>query len=726
MNFKRFFIVPLFLLVFTLLATSQNNNEFFWPKDIVKDKTTVTLYQPQLESLKGNILQGRTAVSITKEGKEPLFGAFWFKARLSTDRDERTAVLENITITKVVFPEVNDTSKIEKFSKFLKKEIESWDLVMSLDRILASIESEENLKELSVKLNNNPPDIYFRTEPAILISIDGEPVYNKIDGENFEYVVNTPFFIVKDKSNRYFIKGGKFWYVSENATSGYRNTGSVPRNILQFAEKNAPETENDSITENFDKAPEIIVVTKPSELIFTDGKPEYEPVKGTELLYVTNTESDVLMEIPTQYYYVLLSGRWYRSKSLDDGSWKFVEPDDLPADFSKIPEESDIKDVRVSVPGTPEAQEALAEQYVPQTAVVDKKSTTVTVKWDGKPKFEKIKDTDISVAKNSDKTVLLINNKYYCVDDAIWFVADSPSGPWKVSDVRPDEVDKIPPESEAYNVKYVYVYESTPDVVYVGYLPGYTYSYPYGGCVFYGTGYWYRPWYGHYYFPRPVTFGFGVHWNPYTGWGFSVGFRVGGWIGWGFHPYARAYWGPRGYHYGYRYGYARGYRHGYYHGSRNRYARTPRGSYNNVYRNRSAGVRTGVRTRDVKNTRNLNRVARPSGKPNNVFTDKKGNVYQRDNKGNWQRKNNTRPTGNKGTRPAAKPSARPANTQKSKARPAATPQTRQNRGVSTQQRQQLNRSYQNRSRGNANYNRSRSMNRGSFNRGAGMSRGRRQ
>ncbi len=38
-----------------------------------------------------------------------------------------------------------------------------------------------------------------------------------------------------------------------------------------------------------------------------------------------------------------------------------------------------------------------------------------------------------------------------------------------------------------------------------------------------GTGYYYTPWYGAYYYPRPVTWGYGVHWNPYSGWGFSIG-----------------------------------------------------------------------------------------------------------------------------------------------------------------------------------------------------------
>ena len=124
-----------FILGFTLLSKAQDKNEFFWPKDIVKGETTVTLYQPQLDSLGGNILKGRSAFSITKKDKKPVFGTFWFTARLSTDMEEKTALLENINIDKVVFPEVSDTSKINKFSRFLKKEIESWDLLMSIDRI---------------------------------------------------------------------------------------------------------------------------------------------------------------------------------------------------------------------------------------------------------------------------------------------------------------------------------------------------------------------------------------------------------------------------------------------------------------------------------------------------------------------------------------------------------------------------------------------------------------
>ena len=719
--------ILIFLLVSGLQLSAVEEDTFHWPKELTLEDATVTLFQPQYDAFHDNILEGRLALSVKKKKEDPVFGALFFKAKLATDLDSRTAVLENLEIERLLFPGVDDSAKIKRFAGMLKEEIESWDVVMSLDKITTSLSEIEDLKTLSVQLNNAPPDIYYREEPTVLVTIDGDPILHEVQEAGMEYVVNTPFFIVK-RDGRYYIKGGKFWYTSQDITSGYVETNKVPGVVSKFAADNLPEDELDSISASMTEAPALIVVTMPSELVVTDGTPDYASINGTSLLYVTNTSDDILLDINAQIHYLLLNGRWYSSPTLDDGSWNFVEPEELPADFANIPEQSDMANVRSSVPGTSEARDALLEQVIPQTAEVNRNNTTVTVQWDGNPKFEKIKNTDVSVAKNSDKTVLLIDGSYYCVDDAIWFVAKDPKGPWQVSDVRPEAVDQIPPESEAYNVKYVYIYESTPEVVYVGYLPGYNWSYVYGGCVVYGTGYRYSPWYGQYYYPRPVTWGFGVHWNPWTGWGFSFGLSYG-WIGWSFHPYT-AWWGPRGYYTGYRHGYYAGYHHGYMHGynrgAARGYASGYRAANNNIYRNRSTGVRTATPA-----TRDLNSKTRPSSRPNNVYADRSGNVYERTKNGKWEnrsndanRKTSTRQKDmDRNDRTNRKAYAQP-NTQERRST-SAQPQNRQRSNsnyVSPQQRQNLNQSYQNRNRGAQNYNRSQSFNRGNASRGGNFRR----
>lgn len=704
---RKIKLFPYFFLFFLALSTNSIKAQevedlYKWPKEIkTENETVITLYQPQLESFEGITLEGRMAVTVNHPQREIMFGAVWFKATMETDKEARMVLLKKMSILKTHFPDAVDPEKSEEFGKLLAAEIESWDMEMSLDRITASLDEVNNLKEQSDKINNEPPTIYLRKNPAVLVVIDGEPIVKEYEDSKIDFVVNTTFFIVKEsKKDQYYLNGGQYWYTSKDILSGWEETTKIPSKIKKFAKDNLEDAQNPDEESSFDVAPELIVVTKPSELVLLDGEPDYKTVDGTNLLYVDNTENDILMDINTQNHYLLLAGRWYYATSLESGDWKFQEPYDLPEDFKAIPEDSPMASVRASIPGTPEAQTALLEQSIPQTATIDRKTASLEVTYDGEPEFEKIEGTSMSYAKNTSKSVLLIESTYYAVEDGVWFESTNAKGPWVVSTERPDEVDNLPPDCPVYNVKYVYIYDSTPEVVYVGYYPGYNYSYVYHGVVVYGTGYYYYPWYRYYYYPRAVTWGFGVHWNPWTGWGFHFGIRWG-WIGWGFHPYRRGYWGARGYRAGYRRGYARGYARGRYHANRPR--PTPHSARNrNVYNNRANGVKNTANNR-ARTNNNINNKARASNKANNMYSDRSGNVYQRNNSGGFDNKTRQSPSTNN--------RAGQGQTRQS------SPSTNQNRSNS---QQNLNRSYQNRSQGTSNYNRSRSY---SGNRSGGSYRG---
>ena len=621
--------------------------------------------------------------------KELIFGALWFDARLSTDLELRTAVLESITIPKIMFPDIENEDNIELLKTLIIKDFLSTEIEMSLDDIISNLESVDTTDQGSDNLSNEVPSIYFRKEATVLLSIDGDPVFKTDENSKLEYVVNTPFFIVK-RNKTFYLKGENSWFESEILVSNDWNAvKSVPKDIKKMADKSFEATASEKKASEDNSIPKIIVVTKPSELIITNGEIAYKPIKETSLLYVSNTESDIILEIETQTHFVLLNGRWYATKSLKDNDWQFVEPDNLPKSFLSIPANVEsISSVRVSIPGTEESKEAMYEQYIPQTAAVDKKTAKTSVTYDGTPKFEKIENTNLEYAINTQSTVVKSNSIYYVVDTGVWFESNSAKGPWKVAEKRPEEVKDIPAKSPVYNVKYVYIYDSTPDVVYVGYTPGYYHSYVYNGVVVYGTGYYYNPWYGSYYYPRPVTYGFGVHYNPYTGWGFSVGVSYG-WMTMSYHSYG--YWGPAGYRHGYRHGYNNGYHHGYHNGYAAGYAR---GHYNsnNVYRGSNGQVRNGVTTRreSGNNTRTIsaaNKQKLSDAKRNNVLADKSGNVFQRDTNGKWQQKRNDK--------------SRATTTTRNNTNRNNTTRNRTNT-TNTQRSNQLNKQYNNRTRGNTN------------------------
>jgi hypothetical protein len=696
---KNFLSVIIYSIL--IFISSESIAKENWPKEIpLKDGGKITIYQPQPESLMGPNLKSRAAISVKKSAKaEPVFGVVWSECFLETDRNNRMATLQSIKITDVKFPDVQDTSKINALKKTIETEVLKWHMEISLDELAATL--EENNKTSDDKLNTSPPKIIYTNKPTTLVLMDGEPIVKKDDKMNMERVTNTPYLILKSPEDKnFYLYGDKLWYKSASAKEGYTMTTKLPESIKSFNEQIKKKiAENKDTTKAPKTPPEILISTSPAELIASDGEAKFSSVEGTGLLYMSNTDDNVFMDVASQQYYVLLTGRWYKSAALK-GPWEYVASDKLPADFAKIPEGSDMDVVLPSVAGTDASKEAVMDAQIPQTAKVDRKATTTTVTYDGEPKFEKIEGTNIDLAINTSSTVMRSNNKYYCVDKGVWFISDSPKGPWAVSDTRPEDTDKIPASSSAYNTKYVYVYESTPEVVYVGYTPGYTGCYVYGPTVVYGTGYYYTPWYGAYYYPRPVTYGFSMHYNPYMGWsmGFSVNYGMfsmsfyggGGWYGCGgYHP-------PYGYHGGY-YGH---HHHGGYYG--------PHGG-NNVRINHNTNINTGniYGNRDGISSRNPgtrpsqqpaggggarpsqqpaggsgDRGARPSQQPagsggdrgakpsqqpagggergagatqqpaggdkarpstgsgNNVYSDKQGNVYRDNGKGNWEQRDN--------------------------------------------------------------------------------------
>ena len=57
--------------------------------------------------------------------------------------------------------------------------------------------------------------------------------------------------------------------------------------------------------------PVVYMETQPTELIVVNGEPNYEPIPGTQLLYVKNTTGRVFKDIANQNTYVLIAGRWF-------------------------------------------------------------------------------------------------------------------------------------------------------------------------------------------------------------------------------------------------------------------------------------------------------------------------------------------------------------------------------------------------------------------------------
>src|SRR5262249_13199177 len=147
--------------------------------------------------------------------------------------------------------------------------------------------------------------------------------------------------------------------------------------------------------------PRIIVATTPTELLVTDGEPNYVPLDDTQLLYVKNTTAHIFKSLAHQKTYIVISGRWYRASD-SSGPWEFVDGRSLPQDFEQMPDDSRVDNVKASVPGTPQAQEALIGNDIPQTAKIDKANAKIVGPvYDGAPQTKPIDGTPLQYVVNS-------------------------------------------------------------------------------------------------------------------------------------------------------------------------------------------------------------------------------------------------------------------------------------------------------------------------------------
>jgi len=643
---------------FTVSATD-------WPQELTGEKGTIVIYQPQPEKLQGNMLTGRAAMQLElKNNNQPIFGVFWFSSTIETDRSTNSAIIKNIKVTNVGWPDSKESDE-QEFSHFVEQQLENSSFTSSLSKLTATLTNSEKVKQSLDNIKNDAPQILFKSQLAVLLSYDGKPIFKDIDKSPYQRALNTSFAVVKEKNSaKYYLTNGSLWYQATNELGPWIVTDYPPSDLVEMIAKSITDTDNAAETtpkNKPSKVPSVVTVTKASELVVSDGSPQWVSLTGGKLLYVNNTETPWLREIATGDMYLLLSGRWFKSKS-QQGPWAFVRADKLPKSFNDIPPESDIGGLRSSVAGTDEAEQAILDAQIPQTAAIKRSEAKLTVQYDGEPKFLNIKGTAVDYAINTNAQVLKIEGKYYAVDNGVWFVANSAEGNWVVADTIPTAaIAEIPPSSPVYNTTYVTVYDSTPEVVYVGYTPGYMWSYPYYGVPIYGTGWYYPPYYGAWYYPRPPTWGLHVGYNPWTGWrvGVSWGspfFRVGISWGGGYHNHYRGGYYGRGYHGGYRGGHntniningginignstsignraqvAKNIGNGV--GNKARLSNNSR--RNNLYnqgQNKARNAKAAIPSRSIQKARVAPKRA------NNVYADKRGNVIRHQD-GQWQNRSN--------------------------------------------------------------------------------------
>jgi hypothetical protein len=497
-----------------------------FPREIKGAAGSVIVHAPQIDAWPDyERIEGRAALEGTLNGRtKPAIGSLTFTAKTVADVAAHTVTIYDIDVNETQFPTASAADQ-KALEALIRSAVRQTPQKMPLDVVVRQL-ADAVIPAGAAGLASTPPVIFYSSEPAILVNIDGEPIRVPVEKTKLSYAANTNWDLYYHSGeSRWYLLHDRQWLRTaakssvagpwELATKLPRDFNKLPDddNFRATLAQNPPTVLTGAI-------PRVYVSIKPAELIATRGDPDLVAIPGTTLSYVDDTDSDVF-KLGNDWYY-LVSGRWFTAQNLS-GPWSSVTK--LPATFGDIPASHPRGDVRVAVPGTEEARLAVLEADIPRKAEIRKTATPgIEVKYNGAPQFEQIGNLPVFRATNSAYDVLRVGTVHYLCYNAVWWASSAPTGPWVVATSVPQEIYQVPPSSPAYPCTYVHVYASSEDsdTVTTGYSAGYTGAFVFGVSLAYGTGYYYPPYYyggGYYpvYWPYPPSYGRNAWYNPATG-----------------------------------------------------------------------------------------------------------------------------------------------------------------------------------------------------------------
>ena len=280
-----------------------------WPRVFSAEGYEIVVHQPQIDQWQDDKIEGRAAVSINKGSTpEPTLGVIWLSARTSVDRKNGLVSLDNLQVTKANFP--SEPDRTDEYLAVIKSNVPARARTIALERLKAALAVTDVEKQAAQThpVKNDVPRVIYSSTPALLVLIDGNPVFRPVQNTKLRRAINTRNLIVLDEtSGDYYLRAFKRWMQASAIDGPWTPAPNPPAALATVLKSVGKEVDlldepPADIAEAVSKGvlPTIYVSTTPTELLQSTGQAEYTPIPGTQLLYVRNMSSHVLIDTPTQ------------------------------------------------------------------------------------------------------------------------------------------------------------------------------------------------------------------------------------------------------------------------------------------------------------------------------------------------------------------------------------------------------------------------------------------
>ena len=307
--------------------------------------------------------------------------------------------------------------------------------VIALDRVLASLDKSQIIPKNVEGVKADPPAIFYSTTPAVLVNLDGDPIWSPIAEQRSEVRRQHQLGSVPARPDKDVLPAQR-----QELAEGDRRQGPVDagRQAARRASRSCP------ADENWKDVKAALPGKSLPEQVDAEGVRQHEArradpaarraelprsSRARTLLWVSNTESDVFRMGKTGPVYYLVAGRWFSAPDFA-GPWTFATPT-LPEDFKKIPLEHPRSRVLASVPGTVAGgRSGAARAGAADGARRQEGGEGARGRIPGRPRrSSRSSTTTVSRAVNTDKDIIKVGDLYYMCFQGVWFMSTSADRP---------------------------------------------------------------------------------------------------------------------------------------------------------------------------------------------------------------------------------------------------------------------------------------------------------
>ena len=157
---------------------------------------------------------------------------------------------------------------------------------VGLDRVLANIDTSQVIPKNDDGVKADPPPIFFSQTPAILVNLDGEPIWAPIKQNDLQSAVNTNWDLFQHVPTKtFYLRNEKAWLKATDLNGPWTSTTDLPDSFEKLPDDDPNWKEvKDNLPgwrSKAGQAPKVFVSLVPAELILvTGGKPVYATITG--------------------------------------------------------------------------------------------------------------------------------------------------------------------------------------------------------------------------------------------------------------------------------------------------------------------------------------------------------------------------------------------------------------------------------------------------------------